>query len=139
MPVMRRLLRVLLVGLLVLMGVSIAVVVLSRPVAAPGSASANAPVSNAPAPTSSVPAPSGPAGSFGAGQWSSPDEVAPGLYRSAGPTSGPVPLCYVDTTPTSGGSIVDQQVSSDGPVRIRVRAGQTVKAQGCQDFARVGD
>lgn len=76
--------------------------------------------------------------SFGNGQWSVPDEVDPGIYRSPGPdTNDSIKLCYVDTTPTTGGNIIAQQVSDDGPVRITVKAGQTVKVSGCQLFQKV--
>jgi hypothetical protein len=83
-------------------------------------------------------APSGPASSFGNGQWSAPDEIKPGTYRSPGPEDSSVPLCYADTTPAAGGNIDQQQVSNGGPVRIRVKAGQIVKASGCQEFTKVG-
>ena len=96
-----------------------------------------APVAPAEAPAPAAAAPAGPATSFGNGQWSAPDEVQPGTYRSAGPEDTSVPLCYADTTPAGGGNIIEQQVSNGGPVRIRVKAGQIVKASGCQEFTKV--
>jgi hypothetical protein len=100
------------------------------------------PAAAAPAPQQAVEAPqaeqpatsSGPATSFGSGQWSSPDEVQPGTYRSPGPEGT---LCYADTTPANGGNIDQQEVSNGGPVRIRVKAGQIVKTSGCQEFTKV--
>lgn len=64
-------------------------------------------------------------------------EVEPGVYRSPGPDDNTVPLCYVDTKNASE-TIVAQQVSNDGPVRITVKSGQTVHATGCQPFQKVG-
>lgn len=77
-----------------------------------------------------------PAAAFGNGTWSVGDEVAAGTYRSAGPTEGAIKLCYVDSK--AGDTIVSQEVSADGPVRITVTDGQTVKASGCQQFTKVG-
>ena len=77
-----------------------------------------------------------PAAAFDNGAWKVGDEVAAGTYRSAGPTDGVVKLCYVDTKVDD--KIVSQEVSNEGPVRITVADGQTVKASGCQQFTKVG-
>lgn len=106
-----------------------------------------APVVPAPPVTAPTPAPVAetapvgpfpPAAAFTNGAWSvgTEDEVTPGVYRSPGPDTGAYPLCYVDTT--VGDKIVSQEVSDDGPVRITLVSGQTVKSSGCQRFTKVG-
>lgn len=79
--------------------------------------------------------------SFGPGEWlvGKGKEVEPGDYRTAGPETGQaVSLCYADTTPVGGGSIIEQKVSNQGPARIKVKEDQIVKTNGCQLWKKVG-
>lgn len=110
---------------------------------------AAAPTYSAPAPTYSVPtyeppaapveeveAPA-PAGTITNGTYEIGTEVAPGKYKSAGPESGLVSLCYVDVQRDD--EYLAQEVSNDGQVRIEIKAswkGALMEVSGCQPLVK---
>lgn len=66
-------------------------------------------------------------------------DVAPGRYRSPGASEGFIELCSVSTKDASG-NMDDWETSAKttAPVLITLKVGQTVKASGCQTFAKIG-
>lgn len=112
----------------------------SDPVGAPRDTATAPAATVAPeAPETAPVGPYPPAAAFSEGMWTvGPDaEIAPGTYRSPGPTAtGIVKLCYVDAKIDD--HYAAQEVSDGGPVRITVTQGQTVSTNGCQRFVKVG-
>jgi hypothetical protein len=117
----------------------------TRPSAAPA-ATSSAPTSTPPTyrpPAITVaPAPAvvaAPAGTITNGTYEVGTEVAPGKYKSPGPESGAISLCYVDVQ--QGDKYLLQELSNDGQVRIEIKAnmaGALMEVSGCQPFAKVG-
>lgn len=64
-------------------------------------------------------------------------EVQPGKYKSAGPESSIIPLCYVDVQ--RGKHYLAQETSNEGQVRIEIPAswkGALLEVSGCQPLVK---
>jgi hypothetical protein len=94
----------------------------------------------APAPVTQAPAPAAPAvDTITNGTYEIGTEVQPGKYKSPGPESGVIQLCYVDVQ--RGDKFLAQEVSNDGQVRIEIPAswkGALMEVSGCQPLVKVG-
>ena len=81
--------------------------------------------------------PAQPAGTITNGTYEIGTEVAPGKYKSAGPESGLISLCYVDVQ--RGDDFLAQEVSNDGQVRIEIKEswkGALMEVSGCQPLVK---
>ncbi|OLT13397.1 hypothetical protein BJF78_03500 [Pseudonocardia sp. CNS-139] len=99
------------------------------------------PAAAADGPRPAVPAPAGPDFSRGVpeGEWTVPDQVAPGRYRSTGAKPGIFDVCTA-TTRSAEGDVVDWRIANAGEqVLITVGAGVASFANAnCEPFVRIG-
>lgn len=105
--------------------------------AAPAQAAPAVPTFAAPAVEQEPPAPAVPDGTVTNGTYEIGTEVAPGKYKSAGPESGLVSLCYVDVQRDK--EFLAQEVSNDGQVRIEIKEswkGALLEVSGCQPLVK---
>lgn len=95
-----------------------------------------APAAQAPAPAVEAEQPA-PADTITNGTYEIGTEVAPGKYKSPGPESGVIQLCYVDVK--QGEKYLAQEVSNDGQVRVEIKSswnGALMKVSGCQPLVK---
>jgi len=86
------------------------------------------------------PVPAGPASTFSNGQYHVGDDIVAGTYRTAGPDTEGLGMCYTERDRDGSGdfaAIISNDVSP-GPKTITVKKGEYVKATGCQPFTKVG-
>jgi hypothetical protein len=86
-------------------------------------------------------APSGPLTTFGDGVWEVGVDVAAGKYKTAGPASGGIGMCYHARLKTNDGSLGDIIANnvSQGPVTVTIKPGDGYfETTGCQDWVKVG-
>lgn len=79
-------------------------------------------------------------GTIPSGEWLVPTEVAPGLYRSAGPSERFITYCQV-TTEDADGHILEWKNSATVGENIMVRVTSkavTVRNSDCAPFKKVG-
>jgi hypothetical protein len=84
------------------------------------------------APSPAPVAAAGPADWFGNGEYLVGTDVAAGDYRSPGPEGETFQVCSLFTEPAPANSLGME--TSNGPMRITIVDGTTVKAVGCQPF-----
>jgi hypothetical protein len=77
----------------------------------------------------------GPAAEFGDGTHIVGLNIAPGTYRTAGPSGTNPGGCYWSRRKADRSSIVDYDVAG-GPAQITVDGGELVEANGCQTWVR---
>ncbi len=86
-------------------------------------------------------APSGPLTTFGDGVWEVGVDVAAGKYKTAGPGSDGIGMCYharLKNNDGSLGDIIDNNISQ-GPVTVTIKPGDGYfETNGCQDWVKVG-
>jgi hypothetical protein len=93
------------------------------------------PAAQAPAQPAPAPAPAGPKTSFGDGTYQVGTDVAAGSYKSTGPRSGGIGMCYWARLKDDSGQNIIANDSSQGPTRFTAKAGEYVQVTGC-DFTK---
>jgi hypothetical protein len=91
------------------------------------------------APASSAPATSGPATSFGDGTHVVGEDIAPGTYRTSGPASGGLGMCYWSRLSNTSGefdAIIANGVPT-GPATVTIRSGdEAFETTGCSTWTK---
>ncbi|GES34216.1 hypothetical protein AB0G60_16660 [Streptomyces angustmyceticus] len=85
-------------------------------------------------------APAGPDTTVGEGSYLVGEDIAAGMYKTAGPDASGSPLCYWERAKDSSGEM-DSIIANDtpqGPARVTVNKGETFKTNGCKEWVKVG-
>lgn len=85
-------------------------------------------------------APAGPDVTVGDGSYLVGEDIAAGMYKTAGPAGSDIPMCYWERAKDSSGEM-DSILANDtpqGPARVTVNKGETFKTNGCKEWVRVG-
>jgi hypothetical protein len=86
-----------------------------------------------------APAPAAPAdGTIGEGVWRVGEDVDPGTYRTTGPDSSGLDLCYWSRSSDSSGdfdSIIANSILN-GPGVVTIESGEVFTSNGCQPWSR---
>ncbi|MEW1754683.1 hypothetical protein [Streptomyces angustmyceticus] len=91
-------------------------------------------------PAKEADAPTGPDITVGEGSYLVGEDIAAGMYKTAGPDASDSPLCYWERAKDSSGEM-DSIIANDtpqGPARVTVNKGETFKTNGCKEWVKVG-